>query len=95
MRFLLPLLAVLPLYGQTAHRQLARAILKELIEINTTDTAGDNTRAAEAMAARFRNAGYPAGDVQVLAPTPKKGNLVVRLRGKGARGRSSSSATWM
>ena len=84
MRFLLPLLAVLALHGQTAHQQLARDIFQELIEINTTDTAGDNTRAAEAMAARFRRAGYPAGDVQVLAPAPKKGNVIVRLRGTGA-----------
>ncbi len=36
------------------------------------------------MAARFRRAGYPAGDVQVLAPAPKKGNVIVRLRGTGA-----------
>ena len=36
------------------------------------------------MAARFRAAGFPAADVQVLAPAPRKGNLVVRLRGSGA-----------
>jgi acetylornithine deacetylase/succinyl-diaminopimelate desuccinylase-like protein len=83
MRALPPLVVALalPLAAQSPYQQLAREILKELIEINTTDTAGDNTRAAEAMAARFRKAGYPAGDVQVLAPVPKKGNLVVRLRG--------------
>src|SRR5712692_5175339 len=62
-------------------KQLARDIYKELIEINTTDSAGDNTRAAEAMAARMRAAGFPAADVQVLAPAPRKGNLVARLRG--------------
>jgi acetylornithine deacetylase/succinyl-diaminopimelate desuccinylase-like protein len=81
MRSLLPLVLALPLAAQTPHQQLAREILKELIEINTTDAAGDNTRAAEALAARFRKAGYPAGDVQVFAPMPRKGNLVVRLRG--------------
>ncbi len=64
-------------------QQLAREILKQLIEINTTDPNGDNTRAAEAMAARFRDAGYPAADIQVLAPVARKGNLVVRLRGSG------------
>jgi acetylornithine deacetylase/succinyl-diaminopimelate desuccinylase-like protein len=52
--------------------------------MNTTDSAGDNTRAAEAMAARFREAGYPEGDVRVLGPVPRKGNLVVRLHGTGA-----------
>ncbi len=65
------------------NRALARSILKELIEINTTDASGDNTRAARAMAARFKTAGYPAGDVQVLEPAPRKGNVVVRLRGRG------------
>src|SRR5438128_5309531 len=70
-----------------AQIQLLRDVYKELIEINTTDSAGDCTRAANAMAARLRRAGYPAGDVQVLAPpgAPKKGNLVARLRGKGGR----------
>jgi acetylornithine deacetylase/succinyl-diaminopimelate desuccinylase-like protein len=61
--------------------QLARDIYKELIEINTTDSSGDNTRAAEAMAARLRAAGFAAEDVKVLAPAPRKGNLVARLRG--------------
>lgn len=51
-------------------------IFRELVEINTTDSVGDTTRAAEAMAARLRAAGFPAADVQVLAPHPKKGNLV-------------------
>src|SRR5206468_13082799 len=81
---LLPLLfAAASLWAQTAHQQLAREIFKELIEINTTESAGDNTRAAEAMAARFRKAGFPESDVQVLAPAPRKGNVVVRLRGTG------------
>jgi len=64
-------------------QELARDILKQLIEIDTADSAGDNTRAAEAMAARFRAAGYPAEDVQVLVPMPRKGNVVVRLHGTG------------
>ena len=64
-----------------ATRQLTRDIYKQLIEINTTDSAGNTTTAAEAMAARLREAGFPASDVQVLAPNPRKGNLVARLRG--------------
>ncbi len=64
--------------------QLARDIFKELIEINTTDTpAGNVTTAAEAMAARFRAAGFAPADVQVLGPLPNKKNLVVRLHGRG------------
>src|SRR5688572_18908181 len=67
------------------HDRLARDIFEELIEINTTDAVGDTTEAAEAMASRLRAAGFAANDVQVLAPGPRKGNLVARLRGTGAR----------
>ncbi len=69
--------------SRTADEQAFLDIYRELVEINTTDSVGDNTRAAEAMAARLRAAGFPAADVQVLAPHPKKGNLVARLRGSG------------
>jgi acetylornithine deacetylase/succinyl-diaminopimelate desuccinylase-like protein len=69
-----------------ATNKLARDIYKQLIEINTTDSVGSTTVAAEAMAQRLRNAGYPASDVQVMGPNPRKGNLVARLRGTGARG---------
>ena len=68
-----------------ADRQLARDIFRQLIEINTTDSAGNTTAAAEAMAQRLRDAGFSAQDAQVLGPNPRKGNLVVRLRGTGAR----------
>jgi acetylornithine deacetylase/succinyl-diaminopimelate desuccinylase-like protein len=67
------------------HQQLLREIYQELIEINTTNSVGDNTKAAEAMARRLIAAGFPAADVQVLVPTPRKGNRVARLRGTGAR----------
>src|SRR5690349_24984555 len=68
----------------TPEHQAARDIFKQLIEINTTDTpAGNVTSAAEAMAARFRDAGFPAEDIHVDGPLPNKKNLVVRLRGRG------------
>lgn len=66
-----------------AAQQTARDIFKQLIEINTTDSTGDTTRAAEAMAGRLKAAGFPAADVQVLGPNPRKGNLVARFRGAG------------
>ena len=56
----------------------AREIFKELIEINTTDSVGSTTKAADAMAARLKAAGFT--DVQVLGPDPRKGNLVLRWR---------------
>jgi acetylornithine deacetylase/succinyl-diaminopimelate desuccinylase-like protein len=68
-----------------ATRQLSRDIFRELIEINTTDSVGSTTLAAEAMAKRLKDAGFPAGDIQVLGPNDRKGNMVARLRGTGAR----------
>ena len=65
-----------------AHELLARELLKELIEIDTTNSKGDNTAAAQAMADRLIAAGFPAEDVQVLGPVERKGNLVARYRGR-------------
>ncbi len=65
---------------------LVREILRELIEINTTDSpAGDCTLAAQAMASRLRAAGFAEEDVKVVGPNPRKRNLVARLRGAGTR----------
>jgi acetylornithine deacetylase/succinyl-diaminopimelate desuccinylase-like protein len=69
----------------TARQQLSLDIYKELVEINTVTETGDTARAAEAMAARLRAAGFAGPDVQVFAPAPRKGNLVARLRGTAAR----------
>ncbi len=71
--------------GLTPQQQLARDIFKELVEIDTTTATGDTGRAAEAMAARLKAAGFPDADVQVLSPAPRKGNLVARLHGTGKR----------
>ena len=66
-------------------QQLAFDIFKELVEINTVTATGDTDKAAEAMAARLRAAGFAEPDLQVFTPAPRKGNLVARLRGTGAR----------
>jgi acetylornithine deacetylase/succinyl-diaminopimelate desuccinylase-like protein len=68
-----------------ATRQLSHDIFKELIEINTTDSVGNVTTAAEAMAKRLRDAGFPESDVQVLGPNDRKKNMVARLHGTGKR----------
>jgi acetylornithine deacetylase/succinyl-diaminopimelate desuccinylase-like protein len=65
-------------------KALARAIFKELIEINTTDTPlGNVTTATTAMQKRFLDAGFPAADVHLLGPDARKMNLVVRFRATG------------
>ncbi|MBI3261727.1 MAG: M20/M25/M40 family metallo-hydrolase [Acidobacteria bacterium] len=75
-----------PLVAQSGQNDpRAREMFKELIEINTTDSVGDVTRAAEAVAARLTAAGFPDADVQVLGPNPRKRNLVARYRGSGTR----------
>jgi len=66
-------------------QQLTRAVYKELVEINTTESVGDTFAAARAMGARLISAGFPKADVQVLQSAPKRGNLVARLHGTGKR----------
>src|SRR5215472_6286892 len=79
--------AVRPVHAQTLtpQQQLAVDIYRELVEINTVTNTGDTGRAADAMAARLRAAGFADADVQVFRPAPRKGNLIARLRGTGAR----------
>ena len=64
---------------------VAHEIFKQLIEINTTDSVGNVTTAAEAMAGRLRDAGFTGSDVIVAGPTDRKKNLVARIHGTGKR----------
>jgi acetylornithine deacetylase/succinyl-diaminopimelate desuccinylase-like protein len=68
--------------GSEATRRLAHDVFKQLIEINTTDSVGSTTVAANAMAQRWLDAGFPSSDVTVVGPNDRKGNLVARYRGK-------------
>ena len=63
-----------------------RALYKELVEINTTQSVGDCTVAANAMAAHLKAAGYPDSDIHIVVPPghPKRGNLVAVLYGTDA-----------
>src|SRR5580700_632820 len=67
-------------------RKLARDIFQQLIEINTTDSVGSTTAAAQAMAKRLLDAGFAPDDVKVLGPRDRKGNMVARYRGSGTGG---------
>jgi acetylornithine deacetylase/succinyl-diaminopimelate desuccinylase-like protein len=71
--------------GADSQKQLARDVFKQLIEINTTDSSGNVTTSAEAMAKRLREAGFAEADIHVAGPAVKKKNVVVRLRGSGKR----------
>ena len=84
--FLAAVVSVCPAGAQDdgPYNLAARAILKELVEINTTDSSGSTTKAAEAMAVRLKAAGFADADLQLIGPDARKGNLVARLRGRGA-----------
>lgn len=66
----------------TDYQKLARQIFKELIETNTTSGYG-SSKAAEAMAARLKTAGFSDSDIQVIGPDQQHKNLVFRFRGEG------------
>src|SRR5436190_4991653 len=60
-----------------------RALYKELVEINTTLSAGSCTQAVNAMTAHLLRAGFPDSDVSIVVRPghPKDGNLVALLPG--------------
>src|SRR5437762_8075996 len=89
LRLILFMLAAALVPSATLHAQqlspdqkLAHDIYKELIEINTTDSSGSTTVAANAVAARLKAAGFADADVTAIGPNDRKGNLVARLHGR-------------
>ncbi len=62
------------------YQHLAREVFAELVGIDSTHEVG-SAKAAEAIAARLRAAGF--ADVFVGGPRPDKMNVVVRMRGQG------------
>jgi acetylornithine deacetylase/succinyl-diaminopimelate desuccinylase-like protein len=85
--------------GITASRQTAaskqaragemefRRLYQQLVEIDTTLSAGSCTDAANAMRVHLLAAGYPASDAQLIVPPewPRQGNLVAVLPGSDSR----------
>jgi len=68
------------------NQQRARDIFEQLININTTGSSGSTTIAANAMAKRLTDAGFPAADVPVLGLEGSKNyNLVARFRAAAGR----------
>ena len=68
---------------RTPFEQLARDILRELVEIPSTESGVGSTPAARAVEKRLLAAGFSREDVQVVGPGARKMNLVARLRGSG------------
>jgi acetylornithine deacetylase/succinyl-diaminopimelate desuccinylase-like protein len=67
-----------------------RALYKELVETNTTLSAGSCTVAASRMAARLKAAGIPDADIHPFAAPdhPKEGGLVVIYPGKDPKAKA-------
>src|ERR1051325_2824845 len=77
-------LLVAPVTAQTGKdpdaKNLERDLLRQLIEINTSDSAGHTAEAAKLLADRLIAAGLPAADVQVLGYDPRDQSPVARYR---------------
>src|SRR5436190_15777868 len=67
-----------------------RSLYKELVETNTTFSAGNCTTAAERMAARLKAAGFPDSDLTLFTPPdkPKDGGLVAVYPGKDPKAKA-------
>jgi len=74
-----------------ADTELARSMLRELVDINTTHDHG-STAAAQVIQQQLVAAGFPADDVVLIAPAdkPTKGSVVVRYRAR-AHGRKPAA----
>ncbi|HYM41998.1 MAG TPA: M20/M25/M40 family metallo-hydrolase [Steroidobacteraceae bacterium] len=84
------LFACLPLAAADAGLERFRATYKELVETNTTLSAGDCTLAARRMEARLKAAGYPETDLRIFVPEghPREGGLLAVLHGSDPHARA-------
>jgi acetylornithine deacetylase/succinyl-diaminopimelate desuccinylase-like protein len=75
--------AVPPPAAAQTDRAAFRELYRELVEIDTTASAGDCTLAAQRMADRLKRVGYPDSDLNVFVPPghPKDGGLIAILHG--------------
>ncbi|MBS0331551.1 MAG: M20/M25/M40 family metallo-hydrolase [Proteobacteria bacterium] len=71
-------------------QQAFRALYKELVETNTTLSAGSCTDAAAKMGARLKAAGFPDADLHYFSVPehPKEGGLVAILPGKDPKAKA-------
>jgi len=67
-----------------------RDLYKELVETNTTYSAGSCTLAAQRMGARLKAAGFSDSDISYITPSdrPKEGGLVAVLRGRDPKAKA-------
>ncbi|MEO5814360.1 MAG: M20/M25/M40 family metallo-hydrolase [Gemmatimonadaceae bacterium] len=66
------------------YQRLAREVLTEAVNTNTTASVGSTTTLANKLRTRLIAAGYPASDIHIVGSDVKNKNLIVRLRGSGS-----------
>ncbi|MCC7051755.1 MAG: M20/M25/M40 family metallo-hydrolase [Gemmatimonadaceae bacterium] len=66
------------------HRAEERAILAELVNVNSSSNTAGVPRLAGLVARRLRAAGFAAADVQLMGPSAELTSLVVRYRGRAS-----------
>lgn len=70
----------------TPDQQFAHDVYKQLIETNSSTMTAGTTDAAQEMAKRFRDAGFPESDIFLGGVQANKFNVVLRYHGKGGPG---------
>jgi acetylornithine deacetylase/succinyl-diaminopimelate desuccinylase-like protein len=80
----LPLFAADTMPPET-DQHLAREIYQEMVESKSGFSTGATTPIANAVAARFKAAGFPDADIFIGGARPEKMNVVVRYNGTGVR----------
>ena len=66
------------------YQRLARDVLTEAVNTNTTASAGSTTALAKKLQTRLLAAGYAASDIHIVGSDRKNQNLIVRLRGRSS-----------
>ena len=69
----------------TPRQEAFRKVYQELVEINTTNSVGRFGQGRRSDGRSPQAGGLPTDDVQVFSSGPRKGDLVARLHGTGAR----------
>ena len=67
----------------TPNQQVAHDVYKELLETNTSTMTAGTTIAAQEVAKRYRDAGFPESDIFLGGVRPDKFNVVLRYHGNG------------
>ena len=72
------------LSAETNYFEAGKETLADLIEIESTESAGLATKASEYASEKLRSAGFSEDDIQIAGPTATTLGLAATLRGAGS-----------